>query len=66
MTHLNGHCHIEKIIVSLSHSNLFLPNSNSFPLNSDIAETQRSKNQFLYTDKRQTQEYIHKVCFLCI
>jgi len=38
---LNGHCHIEKIIVSLSLPNLFLPNSNLFPLNSNIAD----KNQ---------------------
>jgi hypothetical protein len=63
MTLLNGQCHIEKIIVSLSLSNLFLPNSNLFPLNSNITEMQQSKNQFSYTDKRQTQEYIHKVCF---
>jgi hypothetical protein len=36
---LKGYCRIEKIIVSLSLSNLFLPNSNSFPTNSNIAET---------------------------
>jgi hypothetical protein len=34
-----GYCRIEKVIVSLSLSNLFSPNSNSFPMNSNIAET---------------------------
>ena len=61
---LNGHCHhVKKMIVSLSLSNLFLPNSTLFPLNSNIAERQWSKNQFSYTGERQTQEYIHKACF---
>ncbi len=43
-----GYCCIEKIIVSLSLSNLISPNSNSFPMNSNIAET---KTPFLYTDE---------------
>ena len=30
---------------------IFSPNSNSFPLNSNIADTQQSKNPFSYTDK---------------
>ncbi len=38
-TLFNGYWRIEKIIVSLSLSNLFSPNSNSFPTNSNIAET---------------------------
>ena len=42
-------CHIKKKIGSVSLSILFSPNSNSFPLNSNIADTQRSKNPFLYT-----------------
>ncbi len=39
MTLFKGHRRIEKIIVSLSLSNLFSPNSNSFPMNSNIAAT---------------------------
>jgi hypothetical protein len=61
---LNGRCHNEMIIVSLSLSNLFLPNSNLFPLN--LQRRQRSNNQLSHTNERQMQEYIHKVCFLCI
>ena len=61
---LNGHCHIEMIIVSLSLSNLFLPNSNLFPLN--LQRQQRSKNQLLYTNERQMQEYITRYVFFCV
>jgi hypothetical protein len=42
MTLLSGPCHIEKIIVSLPLSNLFLPNSNIFPL----IQHARRKNTF--------------------
>jgi hypothetical protein len=63
---LNGHYHIEKIIIFL------LSQICSCPIQIDSRwiqisqRQQQSKNQFLYTDERQTQEYIHKVCFLCI
>ncbi len=36
-------CHIKKIIGSLSLSILFSPHSNSFPLNSNIADTNGQK-----------------------
>jgi len=55
-------CHIKKIHGSLSLSILFLPNSNSFPLNSNIADTQRSKNPFSYIDKdRRKKRYVFYV-----
>ena len=55
-------CHIKKIIGSLSLSILFSPNSNSFPLNSNIADTQWSKNPFSYTDKdRRKRRYVFYV-----
>ena len=41
MTLFKGSCHIELIIDSLSLSILFSPNSNSFPLNSNIPDAQR-------------------------
>ena len=63
---LNGLCHIEKIIVSLPLSNLFLPNSNLFPLNSKIAETQWSKNQFSLPMKDRHKNTFTRYVFLCI
>jgi len=43
-------------------SNLFSPNSNSFLLNSNFADTQRSKNPFSYTDNdRRKKRYVFYV-----
>ncbi len=61
-----GYCRIEKIIVSLSLSNLFSPNSNSFPMNSNIAETATVLNSIFVHWRRQMQQYMQKVCFLYI
>jgi hypothetical protein len=66
MTLFEGSCHIELIIGSLSLSILFLPNSNSFRLNSNIPDAQRSKNPFLYTNKDRHKKTYKKYVFLCI
>ncbi len=58
-----GSCHIKMIIGSLSLSILFSPNSNSFPLNSNITDAQRSKNPFLYTDKDRCKKTYNKYVF---
>ena len=62
MTLFKGPLSYQKIIGSPSLSILFLPNSNSFPLNSNIADTQWSKNPFLYTAKdRRKKRYVFYV-----
>jgi hypothetical protein len=50
------HCHIKKIIGSLSLSILFSPNSNSFPLNSNIADTQWLKIPFCTPTKTDARK----------
>ena len=62
MTLFKGPLSYQKIIGSPSLSILFLPNSNSFPLNSNIPDTQWSKNPFSYPDKdRRKKRYIFYV-----
>ena len=63
MTLFKGSCHIELKVGYLSPSILFLPNSNSFLLNSNILYAQRSKNPFSYTDKDRRKKTYKKYVF---
>ena len=58
-----GSCHIKLIIDSLSLSILFSLNSNSFPLNSNIPDAQRSKNPFSYTEEDRHKKTYTKYVF---
>ncbi len=63
MSLFKGSCHIELTLDSLSLSILFSPNSNSFPLNSNIPDLQQSKNPFSYTDKDRCKKTYKKYVF---
>ncbi len=70
-----GYCRIEMIIVSLSLSNLYSPNSNSFLMNLNIAETATVYIKLHFCTLAKTDTRIHaksmfsiyrEICQLCL